>query len=107
MTSQKKCRFKIDREDVVEVTRHALIRFWLRIDPIPSRDEVEKRIKDELRRGFFLTRWKLAENGQVILCAHCSGMKLVLAPEERCWTILTLMEGKRRGSSARRFERRY
>ncbi len=100
-----KCRFRVGKEDVVEVTQHALLRFWLRIDPLPSRADVEKRIKDELRRGFYLTQWKLTSDGQPILCAHCSGLKLVIAPEERCWMILTLMEGRKRGSSARRFQR--
>lgn len=83
------------------MTHHALLRFWLRIDPIPGRVEVEERIKSELKRGFFLKSWRLTPEGQPILCARCSGMKVVIAPQDNCWTVLTLMEGNKRGRNRR------
>lgn len=90
---------------MVQVTDHALRRFWLRIDPIPSREEVEKRIRAELRRGFFLKKYRLDEKGAPVLCCKCSGMKVVIAPQANCWSVITLMEGKGNGShKARRYQ---
>lgn len=90
---------------MVQVTDHALRRFWLRIDPIPSREEVEARIKAELKRGFFLKKYRLDEKGTPVLCCKCSGMKVVIAPQANCWSVITLMEGKANGSGkARRYQ---
>ena len=90
---------------MVQVTDHALRRFWLRIDPIPSREEVEQRIKAELKRGFFLKKFRLDEKGTPVLCCKCSGMKVVIAPQANCWSVITLMEGKGNGSDkARRYQ---
>lgn len=90
---------------MVRVTDHALQRFWLRIDPIPSRDEVEARIQAELKRGFFLKKLRLDENGTPVLCCKCSGMKVVIAPQANCWLVITLMEGNGNGSNkARRYQ---
>ena len=95
-------RFNIADSDVVQVTDHALQRFWLRIDPIPSRDEVEARIKAELKRGFFLRQFRLDEKGTPVLYCKCSGMKVVIAPQANCWSVITLMEGKGNGSRTTR-----
>ncbi len=61
-------RFKIETTDRVEVTDHALRRYWLRIDPIPDRREVEERIRSEMQRGFWLRRWRMQDGVPVLHC---------------------------------------
>ena len=93
-------RFKIETTDRVEVTDHALRRYWLRIDPIPDRREVEERIRSEMQRGFWLRRWRMQDGVPVLHC-RCSGLIAVVAPQENCWLVITVMEGKRNGSDRR------
>jgi hypothetical protein len=89
-------RFKIHESDTVEVTDHALQRYWLRIDKIPDRVEVEKRIKSELGRGFWVRHWRIDEDGKPVLYARCSGIVAVITPlEAGYWKIITVMGRKK------------
>jgi hypothetical protein len=88
-------RFKIDKTDTVEVSDHALQRYWLRIDHVPDRVAVERRIKEELTRGFWVKHWRIDAEGKPVIYARCSGIVAVITPLEGHWKIITVMGRKR------------
>lgn len=96
MTGSETCRFRIDKTDDVEITEHALRRYWLRIDPIPDRVEIERRIKAELVRGFWVKHYRKDEEGKPVIYARCSGIVAVVTPlENHHWKIITVMGRKK------------